>query len=653
MPDDPRGWAESTAAFTVVRSADGHHSVWPADRPVPGGWDRTGPAAGYTDCLAAVEAGTNGPHCPDPAACRRPNIPHLFADVVRRHGDRPAVSDDERSLTYHDLDRLSDTIAAGLRARGLNPGDRVAVHLPRGADVFVTLLAILKEGAAYVPVDTRYPDARRDLMIAGSGARLVITTAALRDRLADTGVDTATIDDLSGTGEAAPRRPRPCGCQAACVLFTSGSSGTPKAIVLEHSNLAYFARNPALPALTPDDRVAHVSSLSFDAFTFETWSTLTSGARIVVLPTVTDLVAGDPGHELSRHRITAMLAPTMAVNHIAREDPEAFAGLRILHTGGDVILPAACRELLNSSFDGEFHNLYGPTEGTTACTSYRITEDGADRANVPIGSALAGARVYLLDADRRPVADGQPGELCIGGAGVARGYLGQAGLTAARFLPDPFATDGGRIYTTGDLARRTADGLLEFLGRADDQVKIRGYRVEPREVERVLGRFPGVRDVAVVTVGEGDGKHLVALVTGEDLALPQLRTHAGRVLPDYLVPSAFACTEQIPANSHGKRDTAQLLAMAQAELRRHHDTAGPRNEIEEYLAGLWAELLGAETVGVREDFFALGGNSLLAFRLRRRAAADLNITITMEEVLTVSVLADLADLIRARKDSRV
>ncbi|BFU46064.1 amino acid adenylation domain-containing protein [Krasilnikovia sp. MM14-A1004] len=645
-------WEESTAPFTVVRSMHGHLSIWPADRPVPGGWTRVGRQARYAECLAAVEADPDGPRRPDPASCPQRTIPQLVADVVRRHGDRPAVRDADHTLTYRDLDRRSDAVAAGLRARGVEHGDRVAVHLPRGADVFVALLAILKAGAAYVPVDTRYPAARRTLMVGDSGARLVITTPTLRTEADDADVQYATVDELTTPGAAAGG-PDVCGCHAACVLFTSGSSGTPKAIVLEHRNLVYFARNPALPALTPHDRVAHVSSLSFDAFTFEAWNTLTSGAEIVVLPTVTDLVAGDPRHELSRHGITAMLAPTMAVNHIAREDPEAFAGLRILHTGGDVILPAACRELLNSSFDGTFSNLYGPTEATTACTSHRITPDSAARASIPIGAPLAGAQVHLLDADRRPVPDGQPGELFIGGAGVARGYLGRPGLTASRFLPDPFTTGGGRIYATGDLARRDEDGQLEFLGRVDDQVKIRGYRVEPREVERTLARFPGVRDVAVVAAGEGDGKHLVALVTGDDVTLPGLRAHAEAVLPDYLVPAAFAVIARIPANGHGKRDTAQLLAMAQEELRHRRDAVAPRDEIEAYLARLWRELLGVETVSVLDDFFALGGNSLLAFRLRRRAAAELATTITMEEVLTESVLADLAGLIRARKDSLV
>ncbi|WP_341716397.1 amino acid adenylation domain-containing protein [Micromonospora sp. FIMYZ51] len=659
---DVVGWETGGQRCAVVRSGEGHLSVWPAERDLPDGWTAVGVEDDYRGCLAAVEDLAQSPAgafaaC-DPARCpHRPSILDLVAEAVRQHADRFAVIEAECRLTYRELARKSDALAAALRGRGVGDGDRVAVYLPRGVDVFVAILAILKAGAAYVPVDTRYPDARRDLMIHNSGARLVISAPELRAGLVGVGSAVVTVAELTsitsseGTTEG---RPVHAGCQAACVLFTSGSSGVPKAIVLEHRNLAYFAANPALPAIGPDDRVAHVSSLSFDAFNYEAWCALASGAAIVVLPTLPDLIARDPRGELRRHGITAMLAPTMAVNHIAQEDPDAFTGIRILHTGGDVVSPAACRQLLASSFAGSFFNLYGPTEGTTACTAYGISAVGPDETSVPIGTPLTGAHVYLLDPDRRPVADGEVGELFIGGAGVARGYLGQPALTAARFLPDPFAMAGQRMYATGDLARRRADGVLEFVGRSDDQVKIRGYRVEPREVERVLGRFEGVRDIAVVVSGEGDGKHLVALVAVDPgVSLRELRGHAAELLPDYLVPTAFAAVAAIPANDHGKRDTARLLAMAREELRRRRDIVAPRDDVERYLARVWEELLGVEEVGVNDDFSALGGNSLLAFRLRRRITTDLGLAIEVRDAVAVTVLGQLADLLRAQRSTPV
>ncbi|MEU7804620.1 amino acid adenylation domain-containing protein [Micromonospora arborensis] len=647
-------WGDSTDRFTVVRSVEDRLSIWPVDRPVPKGWHRTEYEGGHDACLDAVDGLTDsldGPGCADAAACPHDRILDVVADAVRQYGNRVAVRDAHRCLTYEELDRESTRVAAGLRSSGVQPEAGVAIYLPRGTDVFVVMLGILKAGAAYVPIDTRYPDVRRDLMIRNSGAGLVITTAELREGLTALGVTALTVSELQKETGKLPAGGPVTGCQMACVLFTSGSSGVPKAIVLEQRNLVYFARNEALPALTPADRVGHVSSLSFDAFTFEAWCTLASGAEIVVLPTMPDLVGSDLQRELRRHRVTAMLVPTMAVNHIVQEDREAFAGLRILCTGGDVILPAVCRELLKSSFEGTFYNLYGPTEGTTACTIYQVTTVDAEQAAIPIGSVLASARVYLLDRDRLPVPDGQVGELFIGGAGVARGYLGQRAMTASRFLPDPFAADGSRMYATGDLARRGEDGLLEFLGRVDDQVKIRGYRVEPREIERTLIRFPGVRDVAVVVSGEGDSKHLVALVVGDNLSLRELRAYALEVMPDYMAPSAFTITAAIPANDHGKRDTTVLLSMARDEIRRRRDALRPRDALERYLAELWEELLGVEQVGVRDDFFSLGGNSLLAFRLRRRVSTDLRTMVTMEEILGVTVLADLAQMLRTRKDA--
>lgn len=656
MDLDVATWREDETGFSVVRSVEGRLSVWPVTRSLPAGWERLDERGDFAQCLEAVErlagqAPTDaGPGCVTAPCPHGPGPLPVFAETLRRHADRPAVTDPERSLTYRELDRRSDRIAAGLRRRGIGREDRVAVHLPRGVDVFASVLAILKAGASYVPVDTRYPAARRDLMIQVSGARLVITSAALLSGLDRSGVATATPDALADDDVAPVDRIDPPGCQAACVLFTSGSSGTPKAVVLEHRNLRYFATNAALPRLSPRDRVAHVSSLSFDAFHFEIWCSLAAGAEIAVLPTMPDLVAADLQRELRRQRVTAMLAPTMAVNHILREDREAFSGLRILHTGGDVVLPATCRALLASSFQGSFHNLYGPTEGTTACTAYHVTAVGAQDSTVPIGTPLAGAHVHLLDERRQPVPDGNTGEVFIGGQGVARGYLGQPALTASRFLPDPCSSGGAPMYATGDLARRRPDGTLEFLGRVDDQVKVRGYRVEPREVERILGRFPGVHDVAVVVGGQGDGRHLIALVVADDaVLLRELRGYAADVMPDHMVPRAFATIAKIPADDHGKRDARHLLEIAQQELRRRSAAVSPQDDVERYLAGVWEELLGAEEIGALDDFFALGGNSLLAFRLRRRISDELGTTVTVHEVLTVTVLGELADLLRQRR----
>jgi amino acid adenylation domain-containing protein len=567
----------------------------------------------------------------------------LFARTVADFPDRRAVSDDHGGLTYAELDARANSIAHALAGHGVRGGDRVVIYRERGVDVFVSVLGVLKAGATYVAIDTRYPDSRRDLMIRACRAAAVVTEPGWRARLGP--VDATVLEWRSGPGqEMAPPVPVEPG-DPACVLFTSGSSGTPKAIVLEHRNLLYFARNPALPALVPADRVGQVSSLSFDAFHFEMWCGFAHGAEVVVLPTMAELVAKDLQRELRRRRITAMLAPTMALNHVVHEDRDAFAPLRVLLTGGDVVQPAACRELLAGSFSGEFVNLYGPAEGTTACTGYRVRagEDGS----VPIGTALAGATVRVLDLALREAPAGVVGELHISGAGVALGYSDQPALTAARFVPDPFGAPGERMYATGDLGRRREDGLLEFVGRADDQVKIRGFRVEPGEVERLLARHPSVLAVAVVAVGSDHDRRLVAVVAGP-VSPRALREFAGEAMPDYQVPSAFVVVPGIPGDDHGKRDVRRIQELAGDHARRQAERVPPRDEVEHYLVTLWERLLGVEWVGPGDDFFSLGGNSMLAFRVHRRITRDLDVRLDVRDVLENGELAGLAEIIRTR-----
>ncbi|MGP3999344.1 amino acid adenylation domain-containing protein [Streptomyces sp. 8N706] len=640
--------------YDLVVNDSGDLSVWPAGRPVPHGWRETGFRGERAACLEEADRRGNArPSAPSsaPPSGSPGTLLELFGRTAARHPDRTAVRHDERALSYAELDRRSDALAQALRAQGITAEDRVAYYLGRGAQVFIALLGILKAGASYVPVDPRYPDTRRDLMITSSGAALLLTEPGWSARVSGLGVEVLEFDTEAHTKPLSDPLPGVAPDQAACVLFTSGSSGRPKAVVLEHRNLVHFSTNPSLPALTPEDRVGHVSSLSFDAFHFETWCGFAGGAEIVVLPTMPDLVTGDIRRELRRRQITAMLVPTMAVNHVVQEDRDAFASLRVLHTGGDVVLPDACRALLSGSFSGVLHNLYGPTEGTTACTAYPVTEVGADVDSVPIGRELEGTPLYLLDGDLREVPAGEAGELYIGGPGVARGYFGQPALTADRFLPDPFAADGSRMYATGDLVVRGEDGLLRYRGRADDQVKIRGYRVEPREVEATLGRHEQIQDVAVLVAGEAHDRRLIALVVPYDeLSLKGVREYASEAMPDYMVPSSFVKAESIPANDHGKRDLDALRALVAEHLRRDEGRTAPRDAVERYLAGLWGELLTLEQVGVGDDFFELGGNSLLAFRMQRRVVREMQVEVSAREILATSELGALAGLIRERKE---
>jgi amino acid adenylation domain-containing protein len=637
--------------FQVVVNDEGQFSVWGMERAVPSGWQPVGGPASRDDCLREISKiwsdirprrATSVPADSSPAT-----LLDGFRRTVDRYGDRPAVSDDDRQrLTYRELDVRSNVLAAELTARGIEIEDRVALYMERGVDLFVSILGVLKAGAAYVAVDLRYPDRRRDFMVRASGARLVLATPGWGSRIGN--LDVAVSEWMSGNPAVETANPAPAvGSEsAACVLFTSGSSGTPKAIVLEHRNLASFGYNAALPPLRETDRIGQVSSVSFDAFHFETWCSFARGSEIVILPPFPELLAGDLQRELRRRRVTAMLAPTMAVNHVLHEDRDAFSALRILHTGGDILLPAACRDLLSSSFAGEFFNLYGPSEATTACTVYPVREIAADADTVPIGEPVEGASIYLLDPNLNTVPPGEGGEIHVSGSGVARGYLNDSGLTADRFRPDPYAGGGRRMYATGDMARMRPDGQLEFLGRADDQVKIRGYRVEPRETERALYRHADVRDAVVLVTGPADDRRLVAFVVPYDTVSPRdLRAFADEALPDFMVPSDFITLSAIPGDDHGKRDLAQLSQLLELHQARRDRWVEPDRPHEKYLVSLWEQLLGVEHIGATDDFFQLGGHSLAAFRVQRAVKRDLGVQLKFRDILDNGTLRALAEII--------
>ncbi|WP_225821732.1 non-ribosomal peptide synthetase [Streptomyces naphthomycinicus] len=586
-----------------------------------------------------------------------PTLGALFAASVARYPDAPAVSDGTARLSYAELDRRATALAGALARRGVRRGDRVGLYLSRGVDLVTAVIGVLRAGAAYLPVDTAYPVARRDHMLSVGRVACVVTEPALSDRLAGQRVP---VVEWSGTREGADTSdralPEPDGADAACVLFTSGSTGTPKAVVLEHRQMAAFARDTALPELRPGDRSGQAASVSFDTFTFEVWRALAGGAEIAVLPSFAQLLATDLQRELRRRRITAMLAPAVALNDVVRHDREAFSSLRLLCSGGDVLLPATCRDLLAGGFTGRLFNLYGPSETTVACTGHEIrSTPPATAENVPIGSAFAGARLYVLDARLRPVPPGTPGELHVAGSGVGRGYLDQPGLTASRFLPDPFAGDGSRMYRTGDRVRQGPDGAVEYLGRIDRQWKISGYRVEPGEVEAAVRGHAGVRECAVTAVGEAGARRLVAFTVpaGEELSLRDLRGFLEQRVPRYLVPSEFVVLPSMPTDPHGKRDWARLLAIHADRPARGADDAPPRDDVERYLVRLWEDLLALEGIGVHDDFFALGGHSLLAVRARLTIQRDMRIALRPEALFEDSVLEDLARVINEKRKAMV
>ncbi|MFD8723985.1 non-ribosomal peptide synthetase [Streptomyces sp. NPDC059629] len=575
----------------------------------------------------------------------------LFAAAVARFADRPAVSDDQQSLTYAELDRRSDVLADTLRGHGVAAEDRVGLYLERSVDVFVAVLGILKAGAAYVAVDTRYPDTRRDLMLTHSGAKLVVTQPEQQDRLSALALDVLPFRSRSTTEVRSGFDDHATPAGAASVVFTRGSSGTPKAITLEHRNIVSFVTNPDLPRLLPEDRTGQIAGPSSGDFHFDMWTTLAHGAEVTVLPPVPELLAADFQHEMKRRRITAMLVPAMVVNHVVREDRDAFASLRVLQVGSDVLLPSVCRDLLAGKFEGELYHLYGSAEITTACTAQRVTAVEAEFDTAPIGRPLHGVTVYVLGPDGQPVAPGETGELYVGGPGVARGYLDAADLTDERFVSNPFAQGPARLHRTGDMVRERADGRLEFRGRADSWIEIRGRRVEAGEVECVMRRHRQVQEAVVLPSGEGSDRRLVAFVVLDNvLPVQELHAYAEAELPDFMVPDHFIALPEIPASDHGKRDVGRLQGLFDQHHARQQKHTAPATETERLLADLWELLLGTGGIGANDDFFQLGGNSLLALRMQSRIKRELGAILDYRTVLANPVLSALAAEIDAVKN---
>ncbi|MFI8858083.1 non-ribosomal peptide synthase/polyketide synthase [Streptomyces prasinus] len=553
----------------------------------------------------------------------------LFAEQVRRTPDAPALRDGDTELTYRGLDAWSDAVASRLLADGLRAEDRVALAMDRGAELVVAQLAVLKAGGAYVPVDARAPEERRRALIARAGA-----TAAL------------TAEDVAAARTPVPGAPAAAPADAdrpAYVMFTSGSTGEPKAVAVRHRDVAALATDSRFTGGVCERVLLH-SPVAFDAATFEVWAPLLNGGCVVVAPPrpvdaalLRDLVR-DGG--LSALWLTAGL-----FRLLAQDAPDCFAGLRQVWTGGDVVPAAAVRRVLSACPGLTVVDGYGPTETTTFATSFALTDAAAVPDTVPIGHPLDDMRVHVLDGRLRPVPPGCAGELYLAGEGVARGYLGRPGDTAARFLADPAGPPGTRMYRTGDLARRRPDGTVEFLGRADDQVKIRGFRVEPGEVEAVLAAHPGVADVAVLAREDRPGaRRLVAYVVGpEDLT--ELEESARRSLPDYLVPSAFVALPALPLSGNGKVDRAALPAPAPANGDRSGAPAAPRTDAERRAADVFAEVLSVERPGVEDDFFQLGGDSILSIRLAARLSEAFGTDLSPRAVFTHPTPAALAALL--------
>ncbi|MFH8336864.1 amino acid adenylation domain-containing protein [Streptomyces sp. AM6-12] len=632
------------------------------------------PLSAIDPLTPAERAHLLGPHGPANTGNEPRSTPHTAPDRLAEHirrapeaiavrgtrspaHDRPGA-DASHTLTYAQLDASASRLARRLRAAGVTPGSLVGVCLDRTPDLAVALLAVWRAGAAYLPLDPSHPKARREFTVADSGIEWIVTDSATRGAVDQLPVRIMALDEESAEAESPDILPAPA--DLAYVIYTSGSTGRPKGVEVTHANLAWLlAAADHHFDFGPHDVWTLMHSPAFDFSVWELWAPLTSGGRVVVLG------ADEVRDPAAVRRVLREEGVT-----VLNQTPAAFKGLRahLADTGGGFAeLPLRTVVFGGDAFDvrdyGDWFtapgdkpalvNMYGITETTVHVTFRAITEEDVHgTVRSPIGRPLTGQHGYVLDAGGRLVPPGSVGELYVSGGGVARGYRNRPELTAERFLDDPFGTPGARMYRTGDLVRVLSDGELAYVGRADHQVKIRGYRIEPGEIETALRALPGVADVAVVARRDGDTARLVAhVVTPEARPLdpPALREGLRLTLPDYMVPALFVRHERLPLTANGKVDRAALTAVAPAATGpgTHVPPEGP---VERALAGVWSQVLGAEHVGRGDNFFDLGGDSILALRLvglGRLAGLGFSVA----DVFRARTLADLAVLVTDAVDA--
>jgi amino acid adenylation domain-containing protein/non-ribosomal peptide synthase protein (TIGR01720 family) len=573
----------------------------------------------------------------------------LFEEQVARAPDALAAVFEGAQLTYSELNSRANQLARHLRALGVGPEVLVGLCADRSLEMVVGVLAILKAGAAYVPLDPSYPRDRLALMLQDARVSVLVGQESL---LASLPHDSALIVELDDpraflaypSQNLAPlARPE----NLAYVIFTSGSTGRPKGVGVAHRGLCNLVTAQALAFdLGPRDRVLQVASLSFDASIWEIAMALGRGAALHLVPRHTLLSTAELAEAIQSRGITAATFPPSLLSTLP---PEKLTGMQTLVVAGE----ACSQELAARWAPGRrFYNAYGPSETTVCATIHPCAVN--ETTAPPIGHPIANTRVFVLDHRLQPMPVGVAGELYVGGEGVGRGYLRRAALTADRFIPDPFASEPGRrLYRTGDRVRTRADGRIEFLGRLDQQVKVRGFRVELGEVESTLAQHPAIREAVVLADGEatGDRRLIAYYVPAEELPTSELREFLRRTLPEHMIPGAFVKLTSFPLSPNGKVNRSALPVPDGARPDLPVDYTPPRTPTEELVAGIWAQVLRVKQVGVRDDFFELGGHSLLATQVASRVREAFKVRLPLRDLFEVRTVEELANRIDIAKGS--
>ncbi|NNB91384.1 non-ribosomal peptide synthetase, partial [Corallococcus exiguus] len=574
-------------------------------------------------------------------------IHHLFEHQAALRPDAVAVDFGSQRLTYRQLDSQANQLAHALRSHGVGPDDLVALCLERSIELVVSLLAILKAGAAYLPLDVDYPAQRLAFMLEDAPPRLLLSSRALSARLSlPDALPRLLVEEFQpGDWPASPPASAVTSRNLAYVDFTSGSTGRPKGVAIEHRSVLRLFHGNDFARFGPDESFLLIAPISFDASTLELWGPLLFGGRLVVFPPQSPSDLKLLRNVIEEHQVTTTFLTAGLFSQVVDLEPDALKGLRQILTGGDVVSAPHVRRVVEQ-LALPVTNGYGPTESTVFAVCFRVTQPDQVGASVPIGTPIANTQVYLLDDALAPVPLGAPGELFIGGDGLARGYLSRPDLTAERFVPNPFSSaPGARLYRTGDLARWREDGVLEFLGRLDHQVKLRGFRIELAEVEAALAAHPLVRQtVALVREDVPGDKRLVAYVVAQpdqSLDVTGLRDFLRERLPEFMRPASIVMLDALPLTANAKVDRKALpVPDGSAPVRATYEA--PRNELEQQLATLCGELLRVERVGVHDDFFELGGHSLLATQLVSRIRTTFGVELPLRDLFEASTVAELS-----------
>ena len=570
-------------------------------------------------------------------------VHELFYEQVERTPHACALVEDSAALTYGELNERAERLKHQLKRFGVCPEAIVGIHMERSAAMVVAFLAVLKAGGAYMPLDPTFPPEHLAFMLRESGVSVVISTRAYAPIQSKTLRHVVPIESLFIPIDRGEDTPYSNGVNnLAYVLYTSGSTGLPKAVGVSHGNIIRLLIGTDYISIRSSDVFAHMAAPAFDASTFEIWGALLHGGKVVIYPDrEPDLGRLDA---LFRSNQVSVAWVTAGLFHqILEERPRTFDSLRYLLSGGDVLSVNHVRRALKELPDCRIIDGYGPTEATTFSACHPILNGDSIGATVPIGRPIANTTTYVLDSHLQPLPTGIPGELYIGGDGIARGYLNRPDLTATKFVADPFGPPGRRLYRTGDRVRWRHDGRLEFLGRLDHQVKIRGYRIEPAEVEEVLLQHALVKQVAVVTQGTDTAdRRLVAYIVpdldasedrGEETVLSELRTYIRGRLPRFMTPSAWVLLDRIPLTANGKVDRRALPAR-QSRSDPSRTYLAPQTPLQQTLVDIWEILLQTSGIGIHENFFDLGGHSLLATRvvsrIRERLKLDLPVKALFE-----------------------